>query len=74
VRPHAHDDPPAFNIINNNLDPVPPGNYVIRITVNPGYIVSGDCPLATEKKLSGGRGCATSSRRATTRTMWSRCR
>lgn len=29
-------------------DPVPPGDYFIRITVNPPYSVNGACPLATE--------------------------
>jgi hypothetical protein len=36
-------------------DPVPPGEYLIRITVNPGYVVDGACPLATEKSLKGGK-------------------
>jgi hypothetical protein len=36
-------------------DPVPPGDYLIRITVNPAYTVSGDCPLATESTAKGGK-------------------
>jgi hypothetical protein len=36
-------------------DPVPPGDYVIRITVNPAYVVSGACPRATEATLKGGK-------------------
>ena len=36
-------------------DPAPPGDYFIRITVNPAYTVSGDCPLATESTAKGGR-------------------
>jgi hypothetical protein len=32
-----------------NQDPVPPGQYIIRITVNPGYAkINGACPLATD--------------------------
>jgi hypothetical protein len=36
-------------------DPVPPGEYIIRITVNPPYVVTGDCPLATEATLPDGQ-------------------
>ena len=38
-------------------DPVPPGDYFIRITVNPSYVVNGACPLATESTNGGSSVC-----------------